>query len=176
MPVQIERTIADAPTRPAADRLRAGKTHAPAANFERLRAPFSLRCGAVLIDYIVLVGILAGATLLARITGDGGWATTTLLLVAYVTVAAAALLNFVVLAAINGRTLGKWITGLHIERRDGTSLGFGGTLVRHVLGYILTLATFGVGFLLAAFNAEGRALHDLLAGTVVVRDRGITRG
>ena len=33
------------------------------------------------------------------------------------------------------------------------------------------ITTFGLGFLLAAFHPQGRALHDLLAGTVVVRSR-----
>ena len=40
-------------------------------NFERLRAPFILRCGALLIDYILVVGVLAFATLLARFSGEG---------------------------------------------------------------------------------------------------------
>src|SRR5437588_679607 len=44
-------------------------------NSERLRAPFSLRCGALLIDYILMVGVLAFATMLARAArpprGDG---------------------------------------------------------------------------------------------------------
>jgi uncharacterized RDD family membrane protein YckC len=61
------------------------------------------------------------------------------------------------------------VTGLRIERRDGERAGFARTLLRHTLGYLLSLLTLGLGFLLAAFNREGRALHDLLAGTVVVR-------
>ena len=146
------------------------------ARFERLRAPFSLRCGALLIDYIVLVAILPSATLLARLFGDEGRAGSTLLTMAYGTVGVAALLNFVLLPALVGRTLGKWVTGLRIERRDGMRLSFGRALVRHVVGYLLTLATFGVGFLLAAFSTEGRALHDLLAGTIVVRSRDGARG
>ncbi|HVF56666.1 MAG TPA: RDD family protein [Pyrinomonadaceae bacterium] len=145
-------------------------------NFERIRAPFSLRCGALLIDYIILVGILASATLLARVFGDGGRAsTTTTLTVAYITVGVVAVLNFVILAGLTGRTLGKWITGLRIERRDGGRLSFTRALLRHVVGYALTLATLGLGFLVAAFSSEGRALHDFLAGTVVVRTRGGAR-
>jgi uncharacterized RDD family membrane protein YckC len=34
-------------------------------------------------------------------------------------------------------------------------------------GFVLTL---GIGFLLATFNAHGRALHDIIADTVVVRE------
>jgi uncharacterized RDD family membrane protein YckC len=43
-------------------------------------------------------------------------------------------------------------------------------MLRHTVGYLASLVTLGLGFLLAAFNREGRALHDLIAGTVVVRE------
>ena len=144
----------------------------PPVNFERLRAPFSLRCGALLIDYIVVVGVLALATLLARVLGGdvrrGG---SFILFVGYLTTAGVAFVNFVLLANLSGRTLGKWIAGLRIERKDGEPLSVGRALLRHLVGYPLTLLTFGLGFLLAAFNQQGRALHDWLAGTVVVRSR-----
>jgi uncharacterized RDD family membrane protein YckC len=154
--------------------VRAGGRGLPRApvNFERLRAPFSLRCGALLIDYIVVVGVLALATLLARVLGGdvrrGG---SFILFVGYLTTAGVAFVNFVLLANLSGRTLGKWIAGLRIERKDGEPLSIGRALLRHLVGYPLTLLTFGLGFLLAAFNPQGRALHDWLAGTVVVRSR-----
>jgi uncharacterized RDD family membrane protein YckC len=154
-------------------RARAAVARRPEVNFERLRAPFSLRCGALLVDYIIVVGIVAFATLLARALGDGRGSS--LLTVGYVTALAVAFLNLVVVAGFSGRTLGKWVAGLRIERRDGEPLSFGRALVRHLIGYPLTLLTLGIGFLVAAFNSEGRALHDLLAGTVLVRSRR-TRG
>lgn len=158
---------------------RAGVVRPAEANFERLRAPFSLRCGALLVDYILVVGVVAFATLLARAYGDGRRDGGLLLTTGYLAAAAVAFLNFFVVTAFSGRTLGKWVAGLRIERRDGVPLSFGRALVRHLVGYPLTLATAGAGFLLAAFSSEGRALHDLLAGTVVVRSRGprgVTRG
>ena len=154
--------------------MRAGSRGVPRGpvNFERLRAPFSLRCGALLIDYIVVVGVLALATLLARVTGDGGRrAGSFILFVGYITTAGVAFVNFVLLANLSGRTLGKWIAGLRIERRDGEPLSVGRALLRHLVGYPVTLLTFGLGFLFAAFDTQGRALHDWLAGTVVVRSR-----
>ena len=93
----------------------------------------------------------------------------------YLVALGVAFLNFVVVTAFSGRTIGKWVAGLRIERRDGVRLSFGRALLRHLVGYPLTLLTLGVGFLVAAFSAEGRALHDFLAGTVVVRSRR-TRG
>lgn len=140
-------------------------------NFERLRAPFSLRCGALLIDYILMIGVLALATMLARLFGDARRGSALVLTGGYAAVAAVALLNFGLIAGLSGRTLGKWLAGLRIERKDGVPLSFGRALVRHLLGYPLTLLTLGLGFLLAAFHPQGRALHDLLAGTVVVRSR-----
>jgi uncharacterized RDD family membrane protein YckC len=154
--------------------MRAGARGGPRApvNFERLRAPFSLRCGALLIDYIIVVGVLALATLLARVSGDSGRrGGSFILFVGYLTTAGVAFVNFVLLANLSGRTLGKWIAGLRIERRDGEPLSVGRALLRHLVGYPLTLLTLGLGFLFAAFDPKGRALHDWLAGTVVVRSR-----
>src|SRR5207253_10466975 len=124
-----------------------------------------------LIDYIVLAGVMAFATLLARLFGDMRRGSSVVLLAGYIAVAVVALLNFVLVAGLSGRTLGKWIAGLRIERRDGEPLSFGRALVRHLLGYALTALTLGLGFLISAFDSKGRALHDLLAGTVVVRSR-----
>ena len=150
---------------------RGGAVQRAAVNFERLRAPFSLRCGALLIDYIIVVGVLALATLLARVFADGRRGSAFFLTAGYVATAAVAFLNFVVIANLSGRTLGKWLAGLRIERRDGEALSVRRALLRHLVGYPLTLLTLGLGFLVSAFDPKGRALHDWLAGTVVVRSR-----
>ncbi|MGI8656747.1 MAG: RDD family protein [Pyrinomonadaceae bacterium] len=142
-----------------------------AAQTEQLRAPFALRCGALLIDYSLLAGILACSTIFAGVLGGnartaGGAANT----LGWLIVVGVGFLNFVVFAGTRGRTLGKWATGIHIERTNGALPGMGHTALRHLIGYPLSLIVFGIGFLLAAFDARGRALHDRLAGTLVVRD------
>jgi len=135
-----------------------------------VRAPFSLRCGALLIDYTVVVSIVAFATLMSRVLGDGARATSELtLLLGYVAAITVAALNFLVLPVFTGCTLGKWATGLRVETAGGEPPGFARALLRHTVGYLLSVLTLGVGFLVAAFSREGRALHDLIAGTVVVR-------
>ncbi len=170
MSVRLEQRAGEhAPTR-----ARAAVARRPEVNFERLRAPFTLRCGALLVDYIIVVGLVAFATILARVFGDGR-SGGLLLTVGYLTALGVAFLNLVVVAGFSGRTIGKWVAGLRIERRDGEPLSFGRALMRHLVGYPLTILTLGIGFLIAAFNSEGRALHDLLAGTVLVRSRR-TRG
>ena len=133
------------------------------------RAPFSLRCGALLIDYTLVASVVAFSTLLARLFSARSAADTTLT-VGYLLAVVFAVLNFLVLPAFTGRTAGKWATGLRVERRDGEPLSFWRALLRHTVGYFVSFAPLGAGFLLAVLNREGRALHDLVADTVVVRE------
>jgi uncharacterized RDD family membrane protein YckC len=138
---------------------------------ERQPAPFSLRCGAALIDYILMVGIVAVSTIVARWFGGGARAAgnsaeTVGVLISFVV----ALLNYVLFAGLTGRTIGKWATGLRIEQQDGSVPGIGIALFRHFVGYPLSFLTLGFGFLIALLSPRGRALHDLIAGTMVVRD------
>jgi uncharacterized RDD family membrane protein YckC len=58
---------------------------------------------------------------------------------------------------------------LEIARLDGGSLRIANALLRHFIGYPLTLLTAGLGFLLTLFNSDNRALHDFIAGTIVTR-------
>lgn len=141
------------------------------ARAERFRAPFSLRCGAFLIDYIVLVSIVAFGTLIARVLGGGArFAGDTAETVGLLVALAISVLNFVLLPLWRGQTIGKWATGLRIEQMNDREVSIARSLLRHLVGYPLSFLTLGLGFLVAAFNAQGRALHDLVAGTVVVRD------
>ena len=80
------------------------------------------------------------------------------------------LLNFGLLPGLTGLTLGKWAAGLRIKRVDEGNIGIGRALVRHFIGYPLSLVTLGLGFLLAAVTVQGRGLHDIIAGTIVVRE------
>lgn len=170
MTVRIEHQTPARPPRSGESRPRA-PLHRAEANFERLRAPFSLRCGALLIDYIALAAVMALATMLARMFGDVRSGSSLALTAGYIGVVSVVIINFVLLVGFSGRTLGKWIAGLRIERRDGEPLSFGRALLRHLVGYPLTFLTLGLGFLITAFDSQGRALHDWVAGTVVVRSR-----
>jgi uncharacterized RDD family membrane protein YckC len=143
----------------------------PVQNFARIRGPFSLRCGSILIDYIILVAILAFSTLVSRLLGGGarsaGSSSETVGMFLTLMVA---VLDLGILPGLTGLTIGKWATGLRIRRSDGTELGIGRAFLRHFVGYPLSFITLGLGFIIAALNARGRGLHDLIAGTIVVRD------
>ncbi len=146
------------------------KPSATTQGFARFRAPFSLRCGAILIDYITLVAILAFSTLVSRMLGGGArsWGNSSETAGIVVAVAVAGL-NLGVLPGLTGFTIGKWAAGLRILQQDGSEIGIGRALLRHFVGYPLSFVTLGLGFLIIAFTTRGRGLHDLIAGTVVVR-------
>jgi uncharacterized RDD family membrane protein YckC len=138
---------------------------------QRLQAPFALRCGALLIDYIILIALLVMSTLVARMLGGGARAAGNSAETAGVLMTIlAVIMNLGVLPGLTGLTLGKWATGLRIERYDGGNLGFGRAFLRHFVGYPISFALFGLGFLMAAVSVHGRGLHDMIAGTIVVRE------
>jgi uncharacterized RDD family membrane protein YckC len=147
------------------------KSHPAIQSFARFRAPFALRCGAILIDYIILVAIVAFSTLVSRVLGGGGRSAgnsseTVGILLAIVVAA----LDLGVLPGLTGMTVGKWATGLRILRADGMEIGIGRAFLRHFVGYPLSFVTLGLGFLASAFTTRGRGLHDLIANTIVVRE------
>lgn len=137
----------------------------------RFRAPFALRCGALLIDYILLALILTFSIMVARLMGGGArMAGGTAQNIGILVTLFVAVLDLGVLAGLRGKSVGKWTTGLRIERTDGRAPGIGWAMLRHFVGYPLSLLPFGLGFLIVTVNSSGRALHDLIAGTVVVRE------
>ncbi len=135
-----------------------------------VKAPFALRCTAVFIDYILLLALPVLWLLWGRLISDtsansapGGW-------VWFLTIVLW-IVDFFLLPLLRGQTVGKMLTGLTIVRTDGTPIRLAAILKRNVLGYFLTAATLGIGFLVSAVNRRGRTLHDAVAGTVVVQAR-----
>lgn len=137
----------------------------------RLRAPFSLRCGALLIDYIVLVAIVVLGTLIARMLGGGARsAGSSAETIGFVLAVVVAVIDLALIPGLTGLTIGKWATGLRIERLDGAPVGIARAFIRHFVGYPLSFLILGIGFLMATVTVRGRALHDIIAGTLVVRE------
>jgi uncharacterized RDD family membrane protein YckC len=137
---------------------------------EKVKAPFLLRCGAFIIDYMVVLMIPVVSLLLSRVMGYDGarllnseWTS-----VGRVAMVLLALANFILLPVFTGQTIGKILTGLRIVRADGSPATTGSMVFRQTGGYLLTAASFGIGFLISVFSNKGRALHDYIAGTVVI--------
>lgn len=65
-------------------------------------------------------------------------------------------------------TFGKRIVGIRVADAAGARISFGKATVRHFTR-LLSWATVGIGFIMITFGKRKRALHDVIAGTVVVR-------
>ena len=71
--------------------------------------------------------------------------------------------------ALAGRTAGMSLCSLHAVDARKACVPTTGQCARRTLVYMLSLATLGIGILYSLFDAEGRTAHDILSGTVVVR-------
>ena len=79
-------------------------------------------------------------------------------------------LAFEVLA--RGRTPGKRIVGLRVMRSGGEPIGLVTSAIRNVLRIVDILpAVYGVGVVFIFFTERNQRLGDLVAGSVVVRER-----
>jgi uncharacterized RDD family membrane protein YckC len=140
---------------------------------ETVHAPFLLRCGALLVDYLLVVAAPVVFLFAGRVFGqDGsalihgelnnaGWLVAIIIAVA----------DLVLLPAVAGQSIGKMFAGIRIVCVDGSPANVRSIVFRQTVGYLTAILTFGGGFFLAAFNRSGRSLHDLISRTVVIRGR-----
>jgi uncharacterized RDD family membrane protein YckC len=71
--------------------------------------------------------------------------------------------------ALAGRTPGMRLQALHAVDARKACVPTTGQCARRALAYMLSLAAGGLGILYSLFDAEGRTVHDILSGTVVVK-------
>lgn len=68
-------------------------------------------------------------------------------------------------------TLGKMALGIRVTDLDGGQIDFGRATGRY-FAKILSFITLMIGYIMAAFTGKKQALHDIIAGTVVLmRDK-----
>ena len=130
------------------------------------------RAASGLIDVVVTIALLVGASVLAVVLALD---TDAALL------AAAQLVGFVLVliglpvaseTLTRGRTLGKWAVGLRTVRDDAGPISFRHALVRALVGFVEIWVFSGVPALVSAMvSKRGKRLGDHVAGTYVVRDR-----
>jgi uncharacterized RDD family membrane protein YckC len=140
---------------------------------------FWLRVVALIIDSFVLsfaVGILTGAIfavifLLGRDSDDAALVIGVILgVIGYLVLLW--LYEAFMTSSARGATLGKQAIGARVVRGDGTRLSFGRATGRHFAkSYITPLLPMGIGFMMAGWTKGKRALHDMIADTLVIRTR-----
>lgn len=131
-------------------------------------AGFGSRCGAFLLDLVLVYGVtfVAGAVWITQ--KAKGPDRDTLQLLLYPAIYGIGWLYWAGLEAspLQG-TLGKRAFGLMVTDLAGGRISFGRASGRY-FGKIFSVMLFYIGFFMAAFTAKKQALHDLMAGTLVV--------
>ena len=67
-------------------------------------------------------------------------------------------------------TVGKMALGMIVTDMEGRRIGFGKATGRH-FAKILSALILGIGFIMVAFTQRKQGLHDILAGTLVIRGK-----
>ncbi len=158
------------PVIPASQRRYAPATHAFIGIYEQ--AGFGLRYGAWMFDFLITLIALMTFTFIVSAIGRRSVVDSNqdLLIVGGLT-ALLLILNFVVLAGLNGQSAGMRILGIQISRTDGKRFTMKDAMLRHLVGYPLSMLLFFLGFLWMLWDPRQQAWHDKLAGTIVVMSR-----
>jgi uncharacterized RDD family membrane protein YckC len=133
-------------------------------------AGFWARAGAVVIDALVLIAVTTPLSL--AFAGDDGRAPAGVTLLVLLASLLYAPLLMARSGAANGQTWGKQAVGVRVVREDGQAVTFGTGTVREVVGKgLLGLAVLPTlaSLVMVAVREDKKAIHDLLAGTRVVR-------
>lgn len=152
----------------------------PVAHEEYVSLPYAsagLRFVAAVLDLIVLGSIFllfvsaAGLYLLAQT--DWGAESDFTNEQGYTAVAIAAMfalflpIYFIGLWWWHGQTIGQMATRIAVTDRDGYHISGWRSIIR-TMTWPLSVIPFGLGLVPILFDDESRALHDMLAGTVVL--------
>lgn len=144
-------------------------------------AGFWIRCAAILIDGVVLTGVYIVMSLLLgmmvpafRPPQDTGGDITAifpalmLMLVLVLLQVAFGVAYEVFFVVRFGATPGKMALRLKIVRADGSGIAVGRAFGRY-FAKLLSGVVFYIGFIIAGFDAEKRALHDHICDTRVIK-------
>lgn len=127
----------------------------------------------ILVPFLGLVGLTAAARSAdVNMETDGAGLMIALLstyLISMLAVAVAGWLYYALMeSSARGATLGKMALGLRVVDMNGNRIGFGRATGRY-FGKIISGMILLIGYIMAAFTQQKQALHDIMAGCLVVR-------
>ena len=133
-------------------------------------APLSLRFGAMLLDYVLLLIPPIIALAIGRIIGlDGARLLDSWLVdISWFVSLCVFLLNQILFPVLTGQTFGKRLVGLRIVDLEGRIPDLRSVAIRNLIGYFLNIVSAGLAFI-PAIGKSGRGIHDRISGTIVIR-------
>jgi uncharacterized RDD family membrane protein YckC len=135
-------------------------------------AGFWLRFGAVLLDGIILFIMTLALQLVFGLSTqaiNGGPRSALLIIVQQFLGLIIGVLYETILIGRFGATMGKMACKIHVVSSDGSPVSYARALGRY-FAKLLSTFTLLIGYIIAAFDSEKRALHDRICDTRVVMD------
>jgi uncharacterized RDD family membrane protein YckC len=136
-------------------------------------ADWRLRCSAFLLDYILTLLAPALTLVLAvyiKRRGASQTAATAFVVVGYLTTAVVIFFNYIYSYMRRGQSFGKRFIGVRVVRIDGRPIDYQTAVLRHVVGYPLSVLFFGLGVMWMLWDRRRQGWHDKLAKTVVIKE------
>jgi uncharacterized RDD family membrane protein YckC len=132
-------------------------------------APIEKRIASGIIDLLVVAFASTPFAAIIELT-NGNWADVRVAASMGGIVVVLMFLYLMAATALAGRTWGMSLVSLRTVDAVTGMAPTTGQCIRRAFGYMISLATLGLGLLYALFDAEGRAAHDHLSGTIVISD------
>lgn len=111
---------------------------------------------------IIYLGAQLGGEINEQVIALAGYVSTAIAMLS-------GLVYFTIFIGSCGQTPGKMLFRLKVVRIDGQEVTYGRALLRSLHWILSLLLLFGIGFLLIVWSRQKRGLHDMLAGTSVIR-------
>lgn len=138
---------------------------------------FWIRFLAVFIDGLIMDAIyvplflLFGVTVLRRAGAAPAVRPGTIMALEFVPLLVAVLYE-VIMIRYFGATLGKMAVGVKVVRSDGSGISWGISIARYLMKMVSGIILM-IGYIMAGFDGEKRALHDRVCDTRVVYKRSL---
>lgn len=133
-------------------------------------AGFDLRLLACVLDWFIIIGIIAVLDLILILILDQRALTISVLLTSVVIIPLLKFVYQVYLEYHQQATLGKKMINIRVTNLHGLKPSFNQILVRN-LSKIISTGLFFFGYLYSFLNKKQQCLHDVMADTLVIKDR-----
>jgi uncharacterized RDD family membrane protein YckC len=141
----------------------------PAEEFYDDRAPVLTRIAGSLIDFLVAAFASSPFAAIIELT-NGNWSDWRVIASMSGIVLVVMFLYLTASTALAGRTWGMSLVSLRAVDADTGLPPTTKQSVGRAILYVVSLIALGLGIIYALFDAEGRAVHDHLSGTAVIRE------
>ncbi len=132
---------------------------------------FDQRVMACIIDWLLVAGVIIIPSLIAMLFIPNQMVRAILFAIGVVVIPITKLVYHIVMeGSAKQATYGKILLKIRVCNEDGTTIDYVKATARN-LAKIVSVFTLCIGYMMCFFNKKQQCLHDMIAGTLVMKDR-----